>query len=200
MCLALSLSLRDNLADTLASKFSLTDGETDLVAADPAFRVHPTVANDPFFIGRVITDKDLYINFIFPNVMRLLHTVKGAAIKSISTNVFVIKFNHALDRTKALGGCPWVLDRHALILEPIDPSTKPKNQDLTFLPIVARVMNLSLPNRSLQVARLIGNSLGGFVETPSKEDSFYTPYFLIKVKGALAHVLFPMRYSRAWRG
>lgn len=172
----------DKLAETMASKFSLTDGESELVAADPAFRANPTTVNDLSLIGRVITDKDLSINFIRPNVMRLLHPVKGAAIKSISTNVFVIKFNHDLDRKKAMGGCPWVLDRHALILAPIDSATKPENQELTHLPIVARVMNLSLPNRSIQVTRLIRNSLGGFVEIPKEADSFYTPYFRIKVK------------------
>lgn len=113
--------------------------------------------------------------------MRLLHPVKGAAVKHIVDNVFVIKFNHTLDYKKALGGCPWVLDRHALILEPIDPSTKPENQELTRLPIVARVSNLSLPNRSEHVARLLGNSLGWFAEIPKESDSFYTPYFRIKI-------------------
>lgn len=68
--------------------------------------------------------------------MRLLYPVKGAAIKSIAPNVFIIMFDHPLDRTKAIRGCPWALDRHALILEPIDPTTKPENQELINLPII----------------------------------------------------------------
>lgn len=49
----------DNLTESLASKFSLTDGETDLIAADPAFAANPKPEHNLTLIGRVITDKDL---------------------------------------------------------------------------------------------------------------------------------------------
>lgn len=176
----------DTLSESMASKFSLTDGESDLVAANPAFAVNPTPVHDLSLIGRVITDKELSINFIRPNLLRLLHPVKGAAVKSITDNVFVIKFNHALDLKKAMGGCPWVLDRHALILEPIDPTTKPEHQELT-----------RLPNRSEHVARLLGNSLGRFVEVPKEADSFYTPYFRIRI---LVDVRKPLKSGVAFLG
>lgn len=129
-------------------QISLREGEDALVAADPAFAANPNDANDLSLIRRVIIYKELSINFIRPNALRLLHPVKGATFKTITPNVFVIKFNHALDRMKAMGGCPWVLDRHALIFEPIDPMKKPENQKLTLLPIIARVGQLSLANRS----------------------------------------------------
>lgn len=83
--------------------------------------------------------------------MRLLYPVKGAAIKAIAPNVFIIMFNHTLDHTKAIRGCPWALDRHALILEPIDPTTKPENQELIHLPIIVWVSHLSISNRLEQI-------------------------------------------------
>lgn len=68
------------------------------------------------------------------NMLRLFHPVKGAGLKYIAPNKFVIKFNHALDREKALGGCPWVLDKHALLFESIDATKKPVDQQLTGMP------------------------------------------------------------------
>lgn len=171
----------DQLLDSLASKFTLADGEDNLVAANPSMAAKPSSQHDLSLVGRVITDKDLSINFIRANALRLLQPVKGAAIKSIATNMFVIKFEHPLDRKKAMGGCPWTLDKHAMILEPINPDKKPEDHELTRLPIVVRVAQLSLANRLPSVAQLIGNHLGSFVEIPKETDSFYTPYFRVKI-------------------
>lgn len=171
----------DQLVDSLVNKFNLSEDETRLVAADQNMVVNPSTDNDLSLIGRVLTDKDLSINFIRANALRLLHPVKGDTVKPIATNVFVIKFEHHLDRKKALGGCPWVLDRHALIMEPIDPTKTPEDHVVTKLPIVVRVSQLSLQNRSTQVAKLIGDHLGWFVDVPKEADSFYSPYFRIKI-------------------
>lgn len=135
----------DQLTASLESKFNLTEGESDLVAADPAFAANPNAAHDLSLVGMVIIDRELSINFIRPNAMHLLHPVKGAILKSIAPNVFVIKFNHPLDQKKAMGGCPRVQDWHALILEPIDPSTKSENQELTRLPITCEPVRISRP-------------------------------------------------------
>lgn len=186
----LSLPLpMDQFTELLASKFSLTTGETDLIAADPSHAANPTAVDDLSLIGLVVTDKELSINFIRANALRLLHPVKGAEIRSIGTNTFVIRFNHPLDRMKALRGCPWVLDKYALILEPIHPNKKHEDHVLTRLPIMVRVFQLSLANRSEQVARLLGNSLGEFVEVPKETDSHYSPYFRIKIYLDITKVL-----------
>lgn len=46
---------------------------------------------------------------------------------------------------------------------------------------MVRVSNLSTPNRSEQIARLIGNNLGRFIEVPKEIDGLYTPFFRIKI-------------------
>lgn len=176
-----SLSLMEQLTENLASRLDLTAGETDLLAADPKNAI-PLGENQALsLIGRVVTDRELSINFIRPNVTRLLRPVKGIDLKVIDTNLFVIKFEHLLDRKKAMKGCPWVLDKYALILEPIDPSKKHADHLLTKLPIMVRIPQLSLANRSEHVAALIGNSLGWFVDLPKSQDGFYTPYFRFQI-------------------
>lgn len=92
-----------------------------------------------------------------------------------------MKFEHPLDRKNALKGCPWVLDKHMVILELIDPTKKHMDHKLTSLPIVVKVHQLSLSNQPDHVAQLIGNNLGEFVEVPKETDSFYSPLFRIKI-------------------
>lgn len=115
------------------------------------------------------------------NMLRLFHLVKGAGLKYIAPNKFVIKFNHALDREKALGGCPWVLDKRALLFESIEATKKPVDQQLTGMLIIARVLQLSLLNRPECIARLLRDKLGEFVEIPKDSDNYYSSYFCIKV-------------------
>lgn len=82
------------------------------------------------------------------NVTRVIRPVKGIELQLLATNMFVIKFEHRLERKKAMKGFPWVLDKYALILEPIDPNRKHEYHSMLKLPIMIRVLQLSLANRS----------------------------------------------------
>lgn len=64
---------------------------------------------------------------------------------------------------------------------PIDPTIKHEEYKLTKLPIMVRVLQLSLSNRSEHVAQLIGNCLGSFVDIPKNQDGFHTPYFWFQI-------------------
>lgn len=152
----------DQLTEQLARKIDLKKGESELLAADPAYAVKPT---DNQRILRA-------------NIGRLL-SVKGVELRP--QNKFTMKFEHPLNRKNALKGCPWVLDKHALILEPIDPTKKHMDHKFTSLRIVVMVHQLSLSNQSDHVVRLIGNNLGEFVEVPKEKDSFYSHFFRIKI-------------------
>lgn len=107
--------------------------------------------------------------------------MKGATLRSLGPNKFVMTFNHALDRKKALGGFPWVLEKHALLFEPIDPSVKPEDQQIMRMPIVVRILQISTSNRSESIARSLGNKLGGFMEISKDTDNYYSSYIRIRV-------------------
>lgn len=156
-------------------------GETDFGSPDPAHAANPSMDQGLSLIGRVVIDRELPFNAIRANVLSLINPVKEAILKHITANKFVIKFNHELDRQKALRGCPWVLEKHALLLEPVNPSKKPVDQNLTRMNIVVRVMLLSLQNRSENIAKLIENKLGEFIEVPKDAEGFYSTYFRNKV-------------------
>lgn len=187
----------EQLTETLTRTLGWTEGEKNLVAADPAHAAKPTNDQSLSLIGKVITDRELSMNFIRANVTRLLRPVRQIQIRGIAENMFVMKFEHPLDMKNALKGCPWVLDKHALILEPVDPAKNLADHKLTWLPLVTRVHQLSLANRSEQVARLIGDRLGRFVELPKLSESFYSPHFRIKI---LVDVTMPLKRGINFQG
>lgn len=165
ICLAFAFGpLMDQLTEQLARKIDLRNRESELLATDPAYAVKPT---DDQRILRA-------------NICRLL-SAKGVELRFFAQNKVTMKFEHPLDRKNALKGCPWVLDKHVVILELIDPTKKHMDHKLTSLPIVVKVHQLSLSNQSDHVAQLIGNNLGEFVEVPKETDSFYSPLFRIKI-------------------
>lgn len=101
-----------------------------MVATDPGHAVNRTSKQDLLLIVRVIVGRDLSFTYIKNNVLRLLHLVKGAELKLIESNTFMVKFKYPLDPKKTSGGCPWVLDKYALLIEPIDPSKEQEDQRL----------------------------------------------------------------------
>lgn len=171
----------DQLSESLARQITLKQGEDELLVADPSHAAPNTNDHSLSLVGRVVIDRELSINSIRANVRRLLNPVKGVDIKGLGPNMVVMHFAHPLDRKHALGGCPWAIDRHALLLEPLDPAIKPEHHKLTHMPIMIRVLQLSLSNRSESTARLIGNSLGTFLEIPKSTPNHYLPYFRLKI-------------------
>lgn len=63
-CSPLSLSLSLSLSENLVSMLDLIAGETDLVVTDPAHAVNSNPDQELSLIGRVVTNRDLSINFI----------------------------------------------------------------------------------------------------------------------------------------
>lgn len=92
----------DQITESLVRKMNLSSGETDLVAANPSQAATPRADQDFSLIGRVIIDREIPFNAIRGNVLRLIHPMKGATLRILAPNKFMVQFNHALDRQKAM--------------------------------------------------------------------------------------------------
>lgn len=66
-------------------------------------------------VGRVVSEKTYSTHSVQSNIERLLRSVKGFQFNSLGENRFTLSFNHPLDRNHALDGCPWLLDRCAIL-------------------------------------------------------------------------------------
>lgn len=171
----------DQLTENPSLKINLKHGEDDLVAADPLQAAPMTDPQSLTLVGRVVIDRELSINSLRANIRRLLNPVKGVDIKPVGENMVTLKFAHPLDRKHALAGCPWAIERHPFLLEPLNPKIRPEKHVIDHIPIVVCIMQLSLANQSEPIAKIIGNNLGTFIEVPKSPLGQYYPYFRIKI-------------------
>lgn len=128
----------EQLARAMADKIKLHHGEENLV---PTGRGMSKTKVDDFslsLVGRVVIDRELSTTSIRNNVMRLLRPLRGADIQILATNLFRINFKHCVDRKNAMEGCPWAIDKHALLLSEIDPSVPLASHIITDMKIVIR--------------------------------------------------------------
>lgn len=98
------------------------------------------------------------------------------------TNLFLIKFNHRVDRKNGLEGCPWVVNRHALLLSEIDSSVALIDQVVNNMKIVIRILNFPCENHNLEAASAIGANFGQFLDLPGSGCKFSNQSFRIKVQ------------------
>jgi hypothetical protein len=71
----------------------------------------------------------------------------GLKIRSIdekADNIFVTKFKVERDLQRALGGSPWMVGRHVLMLQPYDGNLKPSVIRFNRMEIWIRILNLPL--------------------------------------------------------
>lgn len=150
----------DNLAKEMADKITLHQGEENLVPLATGRESSPGTDYSLSLIGRVVIDRELSVTSIRNNVLRLLRPVKGANIRILATNLFLITFNHRVDRKNALEGCPWAIDRHALLLTEIDSSLALMAHVVNSMKIVIRVHNFPGENQNEEAATSIGAHFG----------------------------------------
>lgn len=166
----------EDLAALLANNVSLTSKENyEVDVGGEGLETDGTgVTYD--LVGRVVTDKPYSGHTLQSNIERLLRSVKGFLFQSLGENRFVLQFYHPLDRTHALEGCPWLVDRNALLLSIIPEGANPETMDLNLMNIVVRLSNIPMGFRKTEVAKRLCSNLGTVMEVlPAKGG--YAPAF-----------------------
>lgn len=155
----------DSLTKDMADKIKLHQGEEKLVPLGSGDAASSSTDYSLSLLGRVVIDRELSATSIRNNVMRLLHPLRGADISLLTTNRFLIKFNHRVDRKNALEGCPWAIDRHALLLKKIDSAVALLDHVIMEMKIVIKAHNFPMENQTLEDAEAIGANFGRFIGT-----------------------------------
>ncbi|XP_012828241.1 PREDICTED: uncharacterized protein LOC105949476 [Erythranthe guttata] len=175
------LATMENLTDALVNNFRLTSDEEEGITITQLQTVNQNPTGEFSLLGRIVATKEISMHTIKSNVTRLLQPVKGCEIQTLGNNRFVISFNHRLDQKQALGGCPWVLDKHALIFSEIKPDSDPTTMEINLMPIIIRIHHLPMNQRSEEVIAQIGGKLGILLEVLNKNQSHFSQLIRIKV-------------------
>jgi hypothetical protein len=84
---------------------------------------------------------------------------RGLRIRPAGDNVFVAVFTTCADRDRVLEGTPWMVGRHAVLLQPHDPRLRPSDVRFDSMTIWVRILNLPFEwmnnKKGLKIAKLI---------------------------------------------
>lgn len=93
-----------------------------------------------------------------------------------------MKFNHRLDRTYALEGCPWLLDKNALLVSLISEDTSPEEMVLESMNIVVRLHKIPMIYRKAEFASRQCATMGKVLEVIPPKGSSYQDYIRVRVQ------------------
>lgn len=147
-------------------------------------------------VGRVVSEKPYSAHTLHQNIDRLLRSVRGFNFQDLGENRFVLKFNHPLDRTHALEGCPWLLDRHAMVFSLVPDNANSETMPLDLMKIVVRLHNIPGSLRTSDMASKLCAQLGKVEEVFLPKGDFFHAYIRVRVEVNITEPLLRGTYIR----
>ncbi|KAL6883756.1 hypothetical protein ACP4OV_011170 [Aristida adscensionis] len=127
-------------------------------------------ANKVFsLIGKVLSPNTLHISTIMKAMRPAWGNPKDPTARSVGEkqeNLFVADFGCASDRDRALDGSPWVVGRHAMLLQEFNAALRPSEVRFDRMAIWIRFLNLPLG----WMTRKGGMKLAGMVGMADRVD------------------------------
>ncbi|KAL0443902.1 UNVERIFIED_CONTAM: hypothetical protein Slati_2112900 [Sesamum latifolium] len=111
---------------------------------------------------RLLSNRPYCFEALCSSIKSMLLSVKGVDVQQLQEGRFLLRFNHIIDKQRALKGCPWSFEKNILILGEIGESKNPMHVALDFCDFHVHIHDLSLNMMNLGVATLIGNRLDVF--------------------------------------
>ncbi|KAK4428247.1 hypothetical protein Salat_1124300 [Sesamum alatum] len=79
-----------------------------------------------YVVGRLLTSKPTKLDFLRGTLTSVINLIKGMDLKIIGNNRLLFRFNHVVDKKRALEGCPRNFDRNILILSEVEDEENPQ--------------------------------------------------------------------------
>lgn len=133
-----------SVADMLKN-LHLTAEEEEVVAFSDEEEEDPKV--EWVLVGKVLSPTTVHATAIKGAMKPAWGNPAGLKIRSIGTkgdNLFIAEFNYKQDMERALGGSPWLVGKHAVILRDYDESLKPSEIRFDRMDIWVRILDLPL--------------------------------------------------------
>lgn len=107
----------------------------------------------------------------------------GVRISEIQANRFLFEFPHELEARRVLDEGPWSFENHALLCKSLGPGMVPTDVTLDTIEMWVQAHNIPYGYTSEAVMEQIGNYLGSFVKTDSRNfGGIWHPFYRIRVK------------------
>lgn len=167
-----------NVADMLQN-LHLT-AEEELVAISDDEEGEETAVHEHALIGKVLSPEMLHVNTVKGAMKPAWGNPPGLVMRSIGEmgqNLFVAEFGHRQDMIYALEGSPWMVRKHAVVLQPYDEKLRPSEISFDKMEMWVRILNLPLgwmnAHRGERAMDLIGNVVKMDVDKSGKASGAY---------------------------
>ncbi|KAK4428665.1 hypothetical protein Salat_1166300, partial [Sesamum alatum] len=140
----------------------LTEDEGQRLVLPRALWHADSAANRLCLVGRLLSSKVPRFEAFCTSLQGMINSVKGMDICQIGGGRFLLRFNHVIDRNRALEACPWSFEKNVIILSGIGEKENPLRVDLDWCKFHVHMHELPLSMMNLGVATLIGNRIGRF--------------------------------------
>ncbi|KAL0354063.1 UNVERIFIED_CONTAM: hypothetical protein Sangu_0987600 [Sesamum angustifolium] len=117
-----------------------------------------------YLVDRLLTTKTVRFESLRDLLQSVINPIKGMELKAIENNIFLFRFNHSVDKNRALEGCPWSFEKNVLILKEVGENESPLTANLDWCSFYVHVHELPIQKMTKDFARYIGNYMGRFVD------------------------------------
>ncbi|KAM0872962.1 hypothetical protein ACQ4PT_038411 [Festuca glaucescens] len=136
--------------EQMMAKLCLTAAESKAVVIDDVEDLK-MVDPDWAFVGKVLAPNVLHIQTISAAMRPAWGNPKGLLLNPAGDNLFIAEFGSKTDRDRVMEGSPWVVGKHAVLMQKYDVEVQPQDVVFDSMAIWARI--LALPNRLMNLER-----------------------------------------------
>ncbi|KAK4424238.1 hypothetical protein Salat_1617200 [Sesamum alatum] len=115
-------------------------------------------------VGRLLSHRAVNFDAMKGTLIQLFQAARGLELRKISDDRFCLLFNHAEDYRRVLDLRPWIFDKNLVVLAPLSDRDDPLLVNLDWCPFFVHVHDLKLGQRTVEVVRHIGRSLGAWLD------------------------------------
>lgn len=152
----------------MMKKLQLSKEEKKIIKFDAGFDVGGK-ERPPQAMAKLLSERVVRPEVIEQAVGWIWCPAKGINCKDLGDNLFLITFNQASGKRKALEDGPWTISKDLLVMSEFDESKSLDEFDFSFIPIWIRVERLPLGMMNSATARLIGDDIGDFMEVEAED-------------------------------
>jgi hypothetical protein len=174
----------------MMGRLRLTAAEAAVVVLDDAaddFLVHSEWA----LLGKVLAPNNLHISTIASALRPAWGNPRGLVLNSAGDNLFVAEFAKKADKECVMDGPPWVVGKHAMLLQEFDVDQRPRDMIFKKLKVWARIINLPFGYMHKRWGALIVGSLGVEGTVPQA--------VMLRANAGVVSCVFGWRWTRANR-
>jgi hypothetical protein len=145
--------------DSMMGRLNLLADVTDVVEMSDDEDDGGSTPEKWSLVGKVLSPNVVHIQSIRAAMRPAWGNPRGLRIKPGGDNVFVADFANRVGRDWALAGTPWMVGRHAVLLQELDALLRPSDVRFDTMSIWTRIMDLPFgwmnDKKGLKIAKLI---------------------------------------------